>query len=211
MPNNNYENLHKGFEDERTQVGNDFQNFIINSLEEIGFSAFLSGTENKYPEIHKQILLSSDKGSLFLRFFPDITTLIGNPPHVVFVEAKASQKIEKTAWRQYNSFAKMGLDVIIVTGESKGGVCNMSGWNFVENIRLYPGEYTVQSFSVDKRYPVIDGWVSPRGSARFDDVQSRGNFRTSGAPYREIVPTSLLPWEIFTRIVFARLERKRIQ
>lgn len=207
MPDSNFELLHKGFEENRTKRGGDFQEFVIRSINEIGFSAYLSGTENTLKELHEQITLSNDAGSLFMRFFPDIIALIGKPPHVLFVEAKASMNIERMAWEQYMSYATMGLDVVLVAGESKNGICNMNGWNFIENIHLYSGEYTVGKFPEDKRFPVVDDWITPRGSRRFNTVQSGGTFGMSGAPYREIDSSSLLPWELFTRIVFARYNR----
>lgn len=204
-----YNSLHKGFEENRTQDGDDFQDYVVQSLKDIGFLAFLSSTEQKYPKMNKLIKNSADIGSLFMRFFPDIIALAGKPYAMLFVEAKASMNLEKRAWEQYLYFASMGLNLALVVGESDNGVSNILGWNFIENIKLRRGEETVSQYPEDKRFPVKDGWIQPRGSKRFTNLQSKGNYNISGSAYREIIDTSLLPWELFTRIVVARFERTK--
>lgn len=116
-----------------------------------------------------------------LRFNPD-GALISSQLGMAHWEAKASSKIERAPFEQYMQYEQAGEPVILIISPTLlrapfswapvlvGRLCNTV---------LRHGNETVESVETQYRYPVVDGWVTPRAAPR-------GAMRGSGTPYREI-------------------------
>ena len=106
--------------------------------------------------------------------------------------------IEKTAWEQYWKLHESGNVVVIVFGKLKWQ------WNLLENIALVAATETVGRFPLSRRFPIVDGWITPRGSQRWTNVR-QSNQQASGTPYREVDVTSLQEWKLFKLQLVKRL------
>lgn len=176
-----------------------FEEAVADKLVQLGFHVARNGTEHTFPEFTKLLRRSEDSTSLAIRFQPDGVACIGDIPRSFYWEAKASNHIEKTAWEQYMNCHEVGNVLIIIFEYSSEW-----RWNFIEDIQLIPASETVGRFPPCRRFPVVDGWITPRGSARWNEIKSR-NPQASGTPYREVDMTSLLSWAEFKSKTVKRL------
>ena len=186
--------------DNRTGKALPFEDALTKDLEGQGFCVARNGTEHTFPEFTGQLRRSNDSTSLAIRFQPDGVACIGRIPRSFYWEAKASRKIEKTAYEQYMAIHRMGGVLVVVfqwdTGDWR--------WNFIEDVRLIPGSDTVSKFPPDRRFPVVNEWITPRGSQRWEIVKSNSS-QASGTPYREVNEASLLKWNAFKPAIVERL------
>jgi hypothetical protein len=116
-----------------------------------------------------------------LRFNPD-GALISSQIGMAHWEAKASSKMERAPFEQYMRYEIAGEPVIMVIAPDL--LRPPFVWRPVlvgrlSGIVLRDGRETIESVEPQYRYPVIDGWVTPRASPR-------GVMRGSGTPYREM-------------------------
>jgi hypothetical protein len=126
---------------------------------------------------------------------------VGHIPRTFYVEAKAAKTIEKSAWEQYWKLVAAGNMLIIVFEKIRWG------WNFLEEIELIPAEKTIASFPPERRFPVVDGWITPRISDRWNRIRQQ-NPQASGTPYRFIDEASLRLWPDFKQAVIQRLQSR---
>jgi len=184
---------------ERIVQSSGFEKKLFDAMEKMGFAVARNGTEHTYPEFVSALYKSTDQTSLAIRFQPDGVAQIGQVPRSFYVEAKMATTIEKTAWEQYWKLRGNGNVLVVVFGKLGWR------WNLLENIRLVPATETTKRFSPGKRFPVVDGWITPRGSQRWTDIQ-RNRPQASGTPYREVDSESLQEWEFFKSQITKRLD-----
>lgn len=182
-----------------------FENRLFQEISKLGFDTAKNGTEHTHPDFVNRLRQSDDQSSLAIRFQPDGVACIGEIPRSFYVEAKAAKHIEKLAWEQYWKLYEAGNMLAIVFGKLRWG------WNFIENIRLVPAVETVAQFPPTKRFPIVDGWITPRASERWHRIVRSNNPQASGTPYREIDPTSLLRWGSFKHVVLERLADRGLE
>lgn len=183
---------------DRAQRSSKFENDLFDAVEKMGFAVARNGTEHTYPEFVNALHKSTDQTSLAIRFQPDGVAQIGQIPRSFYIEAKAAVTIEKTAWEQYWKLHESGNVVVIVFGKLKWQ------WNLLENIALVAATETVGRFPLSRRFPIVDGWITPRGSQRWTNVR-QSNQQASGTPYREVDVTSLQEWKLFKLQLVKRL------
>jgi len=188
-----------------------FEKALIDELGKSGFYTACNGTEHTFPEFTNRLRLSNDPTSLAIRFQPDGVACLGNPPCSFYFEAKCSRYIERTAYEQYMNVYNAGNILVIIFEWSQADW----RWNFIEDIHLVPGLLTVAPYPADKRWPVIDGWVTPRNSARWNKIKSsaRGSgfipSSFSGTSYRKVKIASLLKWNVFKSMMLRKLENDK--
>jgi hypothetical protein len=185
----------------RIERANKFETELFQRLQEMGFGVARNGTEHTHPDFVNLLRQSSDQTSLAIRFQPDGVACIGRIPRSFYVEAKAGKNIEKTAWEQYQKLVNAGNIVVVVFGDLE------RRWQFADGLGLINGNATVEAFPSNKRFPVIDGWITPRGSGRWEQLRP-GIVGASGTPYRQVDVTSLFEWGIFKSAIIRRLERE---
>jgi len=186
----------------RTVNATEFQKQLFRAIEKMDFKIALNGTEHTYPEFVGLLRQSVDLTSLSIRFQPDGVICIGERPRTAYVEAKNADSIERTAYEQYMRLHNAGNLVIVVFGKLTWA------WNFVEHIRLVPGEDTIASFPPDMRFPVVGHWIIPRCSDRWYRIRD-DNHQASGTPFRKVDPCSLLAWDTFKNTVVERLSQEQ--
>lgn len=186
-----------GFQ-KRALLAEKFENSLFARLAEMGFVIAANGTEHTHPGFVARLKNSGDQTSLAIRFQPDAVAAIGKIPRSFYVEAKAAKTIEKQAWEQYEKLIGNGnILAIVFEGFSWA-------WNFWQHIRLMPAEETIGRYPVHQRFPVIDGWVTPRGSQQWKKIRTATPY-ASGTAFREVDRKSLLPFASFKEIVIAKL------
>jgi len=194
-----------GFKD-RIEAARIFENELFYEMNNLGFEVAKNGAEHTCQEFTKFIMPSSDQTSLAIRFAPDGVAAIGKTPRSFYVEAKYASNIEKTAYEQYMKLASVGNIVVLVFGGYGDWM-----WQVIERVTLIDGDETVSSFPENMRYPVIDGWITPR---KADDEhykeRKHNNGGFSGTPYREVYYSSLLDWRIFKCDMLSILKRDYI-
>jgi hypothetical protein len=168
----------------RFAIGDRFQKAVWDELTSQGFHIALNGTEHTHPDFVGYIRLSEDATSLAIRFEPDGVMCYGEPARSWYVEAKASDKIEKTAYEQYMARHAIGWNIIIVFQ-----VNGVMRWGFVQDITFIDSNAYVNAFP--NPFPVKNGWITPRAS-RVWNYETRWNAtQASGTPYRVINPLCL--------------------
>jgi len=183
---------------DRAQRSSKFENDLFDAVEKMGFAVARNGTEHTYPEFVNSLHKSTDQTSLAIRFQPDGVAQIGHVPRSFYIEAKAAVTIERTAWEQYWKLHENGNIVAIVFGKLEWR------WNLLENIVLIAATDTVGRFPPGSRFPVVDDWITPRGSQRWASIQ-RANSQASGTPYREVDVRSLQEWHCFKAQIVKQL------
>jgi hypothetical protein len=183
----------------RIEKASKFEQELFDRIERLGFCVAMNGTEHTYPEFVDRLRKSTDQTSLAIRFQPDAVASIGKIPRSFFVEAKAAHTMERLAWEQYWRLYCNGNILVLVFEDFDWA------WNFIEEIRLIPGEETVSSFPPKMRFPVVDGWITPRGSRRWRQLRNKIK-RASFTPYRKVDGSSLRPWSEFRDGIIGRLE-----
>lgn len=191
-----------GFHNRSQEKAKPFQDELFTSLTGLGFTVATNGTEHTNPTFTARLHRSTDQTSLAVRYQPDGVACIGNTPRSFYVEAKAGNSIEREAWIQYGKLTAAGNIVVIVF--NVGG----KAFNFYENIKLLDGQETVNKFPADKRFPVIDGWVYPRLSERWNGDVKYTAQQASGTPYREVDTGSLYPFPVFRNVILKRLTER---
>lgn len=186
--------------DKRTIKGSSFEEIVAEELELLGFHVARNGSEHTLHKFVDLLRDSKDPTSLAIRFQPDGVACIGKIPRSFYWEAKNGETIEKTAWEQYIKYHKAGSVMVLIIGPGSD-----IHWNFIENIRLIPGEKTISSFPPRFRLPVKDGWITPRGSERWNQIREE-NPQACGTPYRKIDFTSLFRWKEFRHRILERLK-----
>ena len=174
-----------GFQ-KRIQNSTKFEKELFQKLEEMGFYVALNGTEHTHPTFADKLRQSNDPTSLSIRFQPDGVICTNGQTKSAYVEVKASENIEKTAYEQYMKLHNNENIVLIVFEKFK------YAWNFIQHIDLIDGNITVKPFPPTKRFPVDkNGWICPRKAKHWNNVS--GN-NASGTPYKAVNQQSLLPW-----------------
>jgi len=182
----------------RLEKASRFERELFGEIERLGFCVAMNGTEHTYPEFVEKLRQSTDQTSLAIRFQPDAVASINRIPRSFFVEAKAAHTMERLAWEQYWRLYCNGNVLVLVFEDFNWA------WNFIEEINLITGEETVSSFPPEKRFPVIDGWITPRGSRRWRQLRGKIK-RASFTPYREVDGSSLRLWGEFRDMIIDRL------
>jgi len=135
-----------------------------------------NGTEHTHPDFTALLRFNDTAASRFVRFAPD-GVMLGRNKNVVHYDAKNGKSIERGAYEAYVNYRNAGCRVILFVRCDK-----TIYWQHVEKLRLIPGEETVSQFPLEKRFPVADGWISPRKASHYRN----GQRRMSGTDYREI-------------------------
>ena len=201
----------------RNKVSTNFEQQLFDRLAEMGFHTAQNGTEHTHPAFVDKLKQSADQTSLAIRYQPDGVASLGEIPHSFYIEAKTTSEpgkahtIEKNAWEQYWRLHITGNIVVIAFGEflDRGNEKTYNfiwRWNFLESIKLRPSIEVVEKFPTDQRFPIIDGWIWPRGSRREAELRASGGCNGSGTPYREVATESLLPWDTFRQSIIEKLK-----
>ena len=192
---------------QRIAAGEQFLEEVIQDLTEWGFSVAVNGTEHTHIGFIEKLRRSTDPTSLFIRFEPDCVVCASSapmiPPISWYLEVKASIKltIEKTAYEQYMKRVMLDQVVAIVF---KGNQQKL--WNLIQELKFIPSTEIINRFSLEKRFPVIDGWICPRESTAWRNTIRWNNLQASGTPYKHIDPKSLLPWHDFRNHFFCEVD-----
>lgn len=189
-----------GFE-KRIVTASKFECSLFEAIERSDFMVAFYGTEHSCPEFVDKLSRSNDQTSLAIRFQPDIVAHIGKRvPRSFFVEAKAAQTIERTAYEQYMKLYNSGNIVVVVFEPLKWR------WSFVEEMMLIDGNKSIALYPPEKRFPVEDGWLYPRRT-RHGTIGAGG----SGTPYRYINRRGLRTWASFKPDIIQRLGENNIE
>jgi len=180
-----------GFSD-RAAIAHEFEQSLFKELSNMGFVVAVNGTEHTAPEFVKDLKRSTDQTSLSIRFQPDGVARIGKIPRSFYVEAKYADNIERLAYEQYMKLYDSGNIVVIVFGKYEWA------WCFIEELPLQPAIDTVSVYPEERRFPIVDGWITPRASGR---TLAHG----SGTPYRQVIIENLRQWSSFKKTVIDRL------
>jgi hypothetical protein len=187
----------------RKAIADAFSTAVETEFRRLGFTVAINGAEHTHPAFVGNLHRSTDQTSLAIRFAPDGIASVGDVPRSFYWEAKAGMSVERTAWEQYQKLVNNGNVVIVIFGSATVPATAWR-WGLVQEIRLIPADVTVERFAPHLRFPIRDGWITPRGSIRWEDVRN-GKPQASGTPYREVDSTSLCEW----RVLAARAERIR--
>ena len=186
----------------RALLAEKFENSLFKQLAGMGFAIAANGTEHTHPDFVARLKNSNDQTSLAIRFQPDAVACIGRMPRSFYVEAKAARTIERQAWEQYEKLVANG-NILAIVFEKFAWT-----WNFWQDIHLIPAEETIGRYPIHQRFPVIDGWVTPRGSKQWKNIRD-ATPRASGTAFREVDKKSLLPFASFKEIVIEQLAGAR--
>lgn len=196
----------------RFMVAEEAMNQAFVKLEQLGFAVAKNGTEHTHPAFIRLLHESDDQSSLALRFQPDGVACLGTPPKTFYAEVKTTLKpekkhfsMEKTAWEQYHLLRENGNIIILICAKFVERWKFKWQWNFLEDIRLLAPEVTLAGYAPEKRFPVVDRWIAPRGSGRERELRGMRRMAGSGTPYREIDPSSLHSFGVFKMYVIRRL------
>lgn len=140
------------------------------------------GIENVAPNLLEII----DKGdytdftSKWIRYQPDAVVLNTRLHQSYYIEVKASDNIEKDAYRAYSKLAEIGCNVFLLILNNEGEKYVVS----IENVKLEPGKETVSRY--DEPMPVdADGWIAPRLWDQSKYLKWKEKYpRMSGTPFR---------------------------
>lgn len=176
---------------ERARAADTFAEQVYADIRALGFDISANGVETKHPAFKAVSWNSTDKTSLSIRFAPDAIAWCGSTPRAFYLDAKAGLSVERFAWEQYAMLSKAGC-VVVLAFKVLDSWC----WNTQPGIRLCPAESTLARFAVEKRFPVLDGWITPRLAAHWTQTKQTAT-HASGTPYREVDPASLLPCTAF--------------
>lgn len=186
--------------DDRVKRGEEFVKQIFRKLHKLGFLVAINGTEYTHPKFIEHLRLSTDQTSLAIRFEPDGVIAWGEPPMTWYVEAKASDKIEKTAYEQYMKRQREG-NVLIVVFQHR----DIIYWQFIEQVEFINSNEYVNHYA--NPFPVIDGWIYPRRSQYWHDIKW-DNPQASGTAYQVVDMTSLRPWHTIKQVFMEQLTRE---
>jgi len=167
-------------------------------LEEMGLVVAPNASERTHGAFMDELRGSRDPSALALRFLPDfVAHTQENPPLLVlYIDAKAAKNIERDAYEQYLRLTTIGYKIVLIFEPYKWA------WNLVQEIGLRRGEVTVSQYRPERRLPVKDGWITPRGDRLWDSLLRASNPQASGTPYREVLRSSLHPWnEFYSRLL----------
>jgi len=135
-----------------------------------------NGTEHTHPDFTAMLRLNDSAAARFVRFAPD-GVMLSRGKNVVHYDAKVGKSIERGAYEAYVNYRNAGCRVILFVRYEK-----TIYWQHIEKLRLIPGEDTVSEFPPERRFPIINGWISPRKASHYRN----GQRRMSGTDYREI-------------------------
>lgn len=176
----------RGFS-QRSRNADVFAERVYADIRAMGFSLSANGIEAKHPAFKAVSWNSTDKTSLSIRFAPDVIGWIGSTPRAFYLDVKAGLTIERFAWEQYRMLSDAGC-VVVLAFKALDSWC----WNTQAGIRLCPAEMTVGRIAPEKRFPIVDGWITPRLAAHWTKTKQTAT-HASGTPYREIDPACLVP------------------
>jgi len=174
----------------RIQRAETFRDAVFTAIAAMTFDIAINGTEHTHPQFVEKLRRSIDQTSLAIRYQPDGVACIGDIPCTIYIETKDANTIERQAYEQYMKLYQAGNRVVVIFGGLAWA------WNFIECIKLIPGEDTVARFPPERQFPVREHWITPRESAWWRRICQR-NPQASGTPYREVEKQSLLPWQAF--------------
>lgn len=137
--------------------------------------SFRIGLEHTLMELMCAIKNRTDAVSMFLRFTPD-GVAIPVDDDAFFWEAKAGVTIERNAYENYMKLSEIGCDVLLFihTGDHVM-TCRVSSMTFISS------DIVVGRYASDKRFPIVDGWITPELADNTDDLRVG-----SKKAYREI-------------------------
>ena len=134
-----------------------------------------NGTEHTHPEFIARLRSCSDPTAQFIRFAPDGVAL-SKSESVFHWEAKCSYCIERDAYEVYLRHLAAGCDVLLFL---KTELCVFAVW--VSQLEFLPSEEVVGRYPPACRFPVEEGWISPRKAKNRSDLRIG-----SGTPYQEV-------------------------
>jgi hypothetical protein len=169
----------------RSRLSNRFAQKLFIEIEKLGFTCALNGTEYTHPTFVNKLRQSTDQTSLAIRFQPDGVACIGDTPKSFYIEAKNSKSIERLAYEQYIKLYQAGNTIVVVFGKYN------RKWQFIQDIKFINSYQVVAQYPVDRRFPIKDGWISPRSKS---DWKTLDIPMASGTDYKEVDPTSLYDW-----------------
>jgi len=197
----------------RLRVSDESTNQAFVKLRELGFTVAKNGTEHTHPDFIRLLHKSEDQSSLAIRFQPEGVACIGMPPSTFYVEVKSTTdpkkkqfSVEKLAWKQYHLLHRNRNVLVLIFAKYIERWKFEWKWNFLEDIRLLTPETTLAKFPPEKRFPIVNGWIAPRGSKREKELHKQYCYTGSGTSYREVDPSSLLDFQILKLSIVRRLE-----
>ncbi|MBT7075980.1 MAG: hypothetical protein HN922_13855 [Anaerolineae bacterium] len=174
---------------ERISKGIELEKRIFNDLEKMGFHVAINGTEHTHPRFVKNLKNSEDQSSLTIRFQPDGVIAFGDNNKSAYIEIKSSPFIEKLAYTNYKNISDGGSIVVLVS-ENNGVI----KFNSIKNLAFKEIK--------NSRFPIIDGWVSPREHEDWQRIKRNG-FRGSGTPYKLINHDAMIDWSKFKELILS--------
>lgn len=181
-----------------------FAERVYTDIRSMGFDLSANGIEVKHPAFKAVCRNSTDTTSLSIRFAPDAIAWCGSTPRAFYLDAKAGLSVERFAWEQYSMLSEAGC-VVVLAFKVLSDWC----WNVQSDICLCPAESTLARFSTEKRFPVLDGWITPRLAAHWTQTKQTAT-HASGTPYREVDPASLLPRAVFRQTLIDILKNQTV-
>lgn len=177
---------------QRAENADSFAAQVYADIASMGFQTSINGVEVKHPEFARVSKRSTDPTSLSIRFAPDaIGWFMGKrDTRAFYVDAKAGFRIERLAWENYQRLSDNGYVVVLIFK-----VMTTWSWNIQSCIKLASAEATVSRFPI--RFPIVDGWITPRLSTYWNNQIRQTNQHASGTPYREVDVSSLHAKSLF--------------
>jgi len=115
----------------RLKKGSELQKKVIEEIEALGYSFFLTGYENLIgsKDSFKEIRRNDDETSEFIRFYPDLSIILKD--FSVLLEVKNSSGIERSAFENYTKLQKdLGLNVFLYLKNNK--ICSIDKLKFCD-------------------------------------------------------------------------------
>lgn len=149
-----------------------------------------NGSEHTIPGFVSQIRNVWSPCALLLRHSPD-GVLIQPDGVVRHWEAKVEDSMEKHAFQAYRAYQRIGADLVIFVKVDTAVYRGSFG-----RMKFIRPEITLSNHRTDKyNWPIIDGWLVPKGHPNFIEKKSSGN------PYLKINLKTLKPLPHFQEVV----------
>lgn len=159
----------------RIMVSSRLEDDVESYLQRKTYKTSRNGIEHTAPAIHGMLLPIDGWPAKIIRFAPD-GVAVSEDYGALHWEAKLSKSIEKDAYHAYGRLRAAGARVLIFVKAPDTGLVY---WQWVQKIKFMDSHEEVAKHPPDKRFDVIDGWISPRTTGR---RFSNG----SGTPYKYI-------------------------
>lgn len=183
-----------GFQ-ERIKRGIEFEIKVADYLKRRGNHVLLLGADASFNRFVELFRRQDDSTSEFIRFMPDGMAFNESKFKPFLWDAKSSfgreigPSIERKAYENYMLYANAGAQLFLFYewGENKEVY-----FQRVNRIKFWNSEEIVYRYPEDKRYPIEDGWITPRARSSY-----RHDNNGSGTPFRYVNLASMFSCKDF--------------